>query len=420
MADNSPRGVSEEEGEEDNDDEWEYEYDENETEDFYITLDLTTHVRPHDRRSFPAREKPKNINWQAVRAQKRRRKRTTSQDTLDGGDLVPDLEEEEEEPPTPEPEPADDPLASSPPEPQEPEPDEEIQIMELESDNPVVAVGGKVYSCYWADAMGTDMLFEAPHPRDFTPNKQPADGPVDLPDAKLLATTRHRLVAEPMTLTPRTDAIAPGKAVAGAQASSGRRPETEVATPDRPQNPQRHRRDVQASFLQRLAAARRAKGEDDWVPMSLAELDMPKARRVRRSSQEIATAAGQAEIIEDDDSSGGEYDASGGWGTHAVASPSKARSRASGRGRRGTGIMKRTAREELLWEQAERGAYLDTGRGEGAFLLQPPKKRVRAEGELGLDERDSGQAGEQVSPGAGEDSGGVSSDDTSNIQQENE
>lgn len=209
-------------GRDEQEDEWEYEYDANETEHFYVTLDLTSKVPP---------------------AQRRRRTSQSYSDHAPG-----------------------DPASLSNP--------DSIQILELHSDNPLIAHQGKLYSCQWASAVGTDLLFTlptessspnvplAPELEDANAKTQPASTtPLrKTADYTILAATPHRLICEPVVRKPKIDS------------------DNGPSLANRPQmlheNTQRM---AQVNFLQQLAALKVQKGHTDKVPMhSSNSLDRPR------------------------------------------------------------------------------------------------------------------------------------------------
>ncbi|KAB8346011.1 hypothetical protein FH972_023063 [Carpinus fangiana] len=237
---------------------WEYEYDLNETEDFYITLDLTSQVPPLQRR------KP----------------------TL------------------------------------QPDDEDRIQILELHSGNPLLFHQDKLYSCEWASAVGTDLLFTLPADnlalgaadisQDTTTDQLPQfdSSPSHehsyirtTPDYTILAATPHRIIATPSVRKPKTDGnVLDPTGLSGA------------ALATRPQRLHKHaQRAAQAEFLEKLAELKLRKGQTDEVPMH--NIATPGRPRTILRPRLTGTAAGaswgsgspsQAGEQDDDDDEGDE------------------------------------------------------------------------------------------------------------------
>ena len=328
----------------DEDDEWEYEYDENETEDFYVTIDMTTHIHKNQRKIFRGRQKEESLSSQARNARKPRggklgrRKHVkkvpqtevedAGEDQVedDEGDSENDQDEEarQDEQARGVPDPTvhgDAPSAALAAEssPSNPRPavqyadigNDAIQILDLHSLNPLISYQGRIYSCEWATSIGTDMIFEAPSQRFPEANIDHGQSR----EASLLAITRHRLVAKPAKLLPRkierprprlpiTRRLSlqqlpdPPAPVSGSALStpSGKHA---AALAKKRANMQQRNAD-QVDFLKRLSALRKAKGEDDFVPMYYSEFPIPRAHRDGLTSPSIcgrieSAVAGQGE-----------------------------------------------------------------------------------------------------------------------------
>lgn len=70
---------------------------------------------------------------------------------------------------------------------------QEIQIMDLHADNPLVSYGGRIFSCQWAENIGTELLFTKRDDQDPLPSIRTLPGNVDL-----LAASSARLISRPM------------------------------------------------------------------------------------------------------------------------------------------------------------------------------------------------------------------------------
>lgn len=399
------------------DDEWEYEYDENETEDFYITVDLSTHVKPSDRTQFTDRRKPKVATSQSRNAKRPRfsgrKKREPEEGSLsadppvekpaegpaiEGGGDNDELENDESQSQQPlngldgTQEQEDTTMSTSIPR------EEKIQILELHSDSPVISIAGKVYKCHWASSVGTDMLFEAPDKRCFAPNPS-SNEDATTANAKLIALTRHRLVAKPITLTARTETVlARTNKARAARENHVAFSDPSSETPRR--KDARERRDMQASFLNRLSEARRAKGEDPWVPRNRAELRKPEQTRLQQSSTFVPDAAYHDN---DDEGPPGDLNAAGGWSKYASASIEQAvlRGNDSEPGPSRRRRPSRASRQKFL-EYATSGSHVDIGGGRGFFVLsgtprkgQPPSAEEITDASAGQQEGPSNPTAEE-------------------------
>ncbi|KAL9083900.1 MAG: hypothetical protein Q9159_005516 [Coniocarpon cinnabarinum] len=310
---------------------WEYEYDDHETEEFYITLDLTTHVKPDERRDFPGRQKPEQLSSQSRNARKPRSARggaygqskRPSKRSLARAKKLGEGEDESarqngaDGPTTPPqqtpvdvqgtPSVIDTPTNNNAVDATETSQSaaqslpESIQILDLHTPEPLVAFQNRVFSCSWASSVGTDMLFTAPERRFPTSTStddqtQPSSAPDDpVTDAELLATTRHRLIAHPVKLVPHgAPTKRSNKRGARLATTSEQDPNTiqkdEVLPP-----PKQSKSMKQQDFLQQLSDLRKEKGEDPWVPMRKEELMVPKEIREARAAAKAIDEADAAE-----------------------------------------------------------------------------------------------------------------------------
>ncbi|GAB1740174.1 hypothetical protein NU219Hw_g5087t1 [Hortaea werneckii] len=278
--------------------EWEYEYDDNETEDFYFTLDLTTHVsnavaapepRKRNRAAPKGKRRPETPAEQAAREE--RDAAVSAVVTAARLPSLPATGADGEEP--------------NPPGTQE----AKLQILDLHSENPFVKFIDGVYSCNWHTDLSTQVYVAKPGGVTETPVLRP--GTV----VDVVGLSRNRLVGKPVTLQPRpkpvvvvepaalggggednptsssspntlshtavppstttTTSPAPPHPAAGAvppPSSSGGTDSTHI----RPGDPLIIPRDRvrteamehQAVFLEQLAAIKLRRGETDLVPVS--------------------------------------------------------------------------------------------------------------------------------------------------------
>ena len=141
-----------------------------------------------------------------------------------------------------------------------------IQILGLESQEPIVSYQGQVYRCSWGTTLGTDLIFTEPEnvPRDVEPLIQDAT-------FNLLAATNIKLVADPVELTEKYQE----NDIVEERESMGAEPEqhlgeTSAEKPEKPfsilleERPTESRK-RQAEFLEELMAIKAARSETDKV-----------------------------------------------------------------------------------------------------------------------------------------------------------
>ncbi|EER24003.1 hypothetical protein CPC735_053730 [Coccidioides posadasii C735 delta SOWgp] len=189
---------------------YEYEYDESERETFYINLDLTScngPIRPPRQRSAAS-----------------------------SNSLVPLVDMTTSQPGSPVPHSSPNQGQSTGIDPDlEMELQNQIQIMELHSPNPIVSYQNQIFSCSWADQIGTDMMFSLPGDEDDTPALRQNR------DFDLVSTTRVKILGQKAHL------------ISGSSSSQAQRMRSGGSSTG------------QAQFLECLMRAKRAKGEEDIV-----------------------------------------------------------------------------------------------------------------------------------------------------------
>lgn len=148
------------------DEEYEYQYDASETSTFLIELDLST--LNGIKREVPNKKYGNRRKAAATEADE-------DEDDRDGNDEeAADLNE-----PLPE-------ASSRPPK----GVNNNLQILELDSVNPMVAYKGNFYSCAWHDMIGTNMFYSLPHQGiEHTPVRQTRD-------YNLLGTSRVKIIGQ--------------------------------------------------------------------------------------------------------------------------------------------------------------------------------------------------------------------------------
>jgi hypothetical protein len=278
------------------DEEWEYEYSDIETETFYLTLDLTTPSIPTSRPRVPnARNgrggaRPKWINPGLGRHKRQLGRAPTISSAQKDGSAAGGNEGDES---------GDE--AADPAAPRvagdgengeaQKDGDEYIQILDLESDNPLVTYRDHVFTCQWAQNIGTELLFathEDNHGELETLRRLPNN--VDL-----LAAISSRITSTTATVVPKstrphqiaTEATGPLVESVSAAASEERK--------------------SQARFLESLMAIKARKKEKDEVTVvaykrlrfhGWAELMRKKREEERIRLRQMLWAAGRAEAEE--------------------------------------------------------------------------------------------------------------------------
>lgn len=141
-----------------------------------------------------------------------------------------------------------------------PQPSNEIQILELESYNPVISFQNEVYSCTWSDMVGTNMFFSE-HGEETEIDVLRSTEEYDL-----LSTSRIKLIGRKAKLTNK-----PGRKGGYENIVSDLEDEKDIRPGKgfgslRSSNPVVNReRRKQAKFLENLMDAKRAKGQTDNV-----------------------------------------------------------------------------------------------------------------------------------------------------------
>ena len=147
--------------------------------------------------------------------------------------------------------------------------EDRIQILDLHTKNPVISYRNQIFSCQWTSTIGTDLLLTPPESENSLPKLLEGDG------FDILATTNIKIVGQPVDLVPRYDAVvsepaeAPARAVPAQPETKNTNAEPAGEAPIRiPVGPESGRaRQNQARFLERLMAAKSAKGDTDTIPL---------------------------------------------------------------------------------------------------------------------------------------------------------
>ncbi|KAJ5291168.1 hypothetical protein N7478_000419 [Penicillium angulare] len=220
-------------------DDYEYEYDETETESFYINLDLTSAngpIRP-----------PRQRNGDTIQEEQ-----TIEDPSQDGPDENPDGENFA-------------PLEST----ETDAPSERIQVLGLHTCNPIVSYYNHIFSCSWADQIGTELVFTHPDTipdPDHTVLTPLREGPA----FELLAANSVKIMGRKATIVSSSN---PGLVSDNANDLNSISTDT---TPVPSQGPTSGRvagrpepATHQANFINRLQSLKNAKGQSDTVRRSV-------------------------------------------------------------------------------------------------------------------------------------------------------
>lgn len=243
------------------DEEYEYEYG-TETESFYLNLDLTAHHGP-------------------VRPPRRRPKEATSlEDTQNRADDMSQGFPSEGYPPIESAETGN-------------LPNERIQILDLHTSNPIISYHNQMFSCSWADQIGTELLFASPDAETDPGNHFPQ--PLHRgPSYELVAANSVKILGRKAQLAP---SAGPAQGQGPAEGPSTTRSTVDPATsqgaeplgvPRRPAAPPH-----QAQFLYRLQQIKNAKGEGDTV-----RTVMSTRRQVNMADRQQGWARTEAQLAE--------------------------------------------------------------------------------------------------------------------------
>lgn len=232
-----------------NEPEWEYEYDENETEVFYFTLDVTAHQTektPNATLPGQTEQITNPVTTQIPTASNKKRK-TSSSETTSG-----------------------------------PQNADKLEVLDLNSENPLIRLQDAFYSCHWSTDLGTQFYITKP-------------GVVEEPlrpghVLDVVGTSRIRLVGKPVSVSKRkgenatatvgsaaTTAISVDEDIKelGAAGSASDDAATQATLSIKNQaarfaTARQQATDpavkAQALFLERLTGIRQKKGETDIIP----------------------------------------------------------------------------------------------------------------------------------------------------------
>jgi hypothetical protein len=178
-----------------------------------------------------------------------------------------------------------------------------VQILDLHTSNPIVSYNGQVFSCQWAQNIGTELLF-TPHDKSSSlPILRNLPGNVDL-----LAASSAGIISEPVKVKPKAPVRKP------LPAARPRAPASQISLPKNASVQKRS----QASFLEKLIEIKEAKGEEDlvtvhararatnwrWRKLADGNRNLERTRlqniirRRRKDSEEVAQARAKLEELD--------------------------------------------------------------------------------------------------------------------------
>ncbi|ODM15883.1 hypothetical protein SI65_08724 [Aspergillus cristatus] len=221
----------------DSDSDWEYEYS-TETESFYLNLDLTSvhgPLRPPRRRNASA---PNNNNAA--------NEPDADPDPDADADFSRPLETTESDANNPARHAAASATASAGATAQD-----RLQVLGLHTLNPIVSYQNQVFSCSWAEQIGTELFFTRPDELITTTTTGAAENDVEPlargKDFDLIAATSAKILGRKANLISSSE-------------PSTTTPSTSTSNPPKPSTSSN-----QARFLDRLSSVKQAKGETDTV-----------------------------------------------------------------------------------------------------------------------------------------------------------
>ncbi len=139
-----------------------------------------------------------------------------------------------------------------------------VEIIELDSHNPLIRYHEQVYSCTWTDMVGTNMFFNRPG------DEVVADALTRTREYELIGTSRIKLV---------------GHLAKVAEIPKGRKRDRSSYEDEGETNQQIRQ---QADFLERLMAIKKGRGETDNVPVSFSVKPVINSTRTKQPSDEMA------------------------------------------------------------------------------------------------------------------------------------
>jgi hypothetical protein len=133
-----------------------------------------------------------------------------------------------------------------------------VQILDLHTDNPLVSYCGQMFSCHWAENIGTEFFFTKNDRKDIKERFQLMPGGVNL-----LGTSSVRLMSTPVKAEPRSEATGGRQGVSSRTKAGNAIKPKDLAIDVGPRPSQR--RIQQAKFLEDLQRVKEMRGEQDLV-----------------------------------------------------------------------------------------------------------------------------------------------------------
>ncbi|KAL2422041.1 hypothetical protein ABEF95_007060 [Exophiala dermatitidis] len=251
---------------EDDEDEYEYEYDDNETETFYVDLDLSSlnsTIKPNvsgDPKPLIPSKRPREHSEQQTPDPDAPTPHTPGPvDVEENGEGLVDqgtgtgagtpsmhardtIEEDDND--------------------GGPEFSGNVQILDLDTSNPIISYRDHVYSCTWTDMVGTNMFFTAPRRRanHTGTTLQSTD------DYDLIGMSRIKLVGNRATMTKKSKRTQAENAREESETLDGEEPDGRSLGDIHRTNPQHNMQmKKQAMFLEKLMDVKQRRGETDAV-----------------------------------------------------------------------------------------------------------------------------------------------------------
>ncbi|KKY20118.1 hypothetical protein UCRPC4_g04252 [Phaeomoniella chlamydospora] len=252
------------------DSDYEYEYDLNDTETFYIDIDTSANYGFAE----PSNKKRKLQHGPTRASRETSQSQTPVPSRVRGQERPTDSTRDSHEPDSPQPEGSPASTTQVQEDPQD-APGTEVQILGLDTLNPIISYRGQYFTCTWTDMIGTNLFIS--EPSDETPTSTTIPPLYTAPGFDLLAQSRIKLLARRAKLINR-----PGRKKRSHPAP------TDEDVPFSPSSPEPDpststlngkslgtltsnnanvNREIkqQASFLERLMDIKRQKGETDNV-----------------------------------------------------------------------------------------------------------------------------------------------------------
>ena len=166
-------------------------------------------------------------------------------------------------------------------------PNERIQILDLHTSNPIISYYNQMFSCSWADQIGTELIFVSPSTETDPDNPFPQ--PLHRgPSYELVAANSVKILGRKAQLAPSAGPGPAQRVTEGPSESVSSQGAEPLGAPRRPAAPSH-----QAQFLQRLQKIKNLKGEGDTV-----RTIMSTRRQVNMTDRQQGWARTEAQLAE--------------------------------------------------------------------------------------------------------------------------